>query len=520
MAHVILTWPLVAFFVQQEWPAPYVVSLAHMKSSRYWIALPVLLLPLSRSYSQCSSGYIGTPHTSSFFNAMLDPDGDRYITETGASFTSGTTEAAEFELIPTSVTGWVPLVDVSEASGDITPACGNADLITDDDGGDFAYYNVIDPTPSLPTSGDEYILFRFRLAKAPNGSFGYNFLIDTDQAYGQGIDGNTVCGNRGFEREVQFANAGGKKGVSVYDIDGSTTFSRTLCSQCVADTDVQFACAASSGTCLTDNPTFVTVPVPMVHLGVGSDINTTTFYVAMATANSGNATSVLGGNGATDMGAISETSSGCTECAGLTGCAEFDCQSQCINTAYEASLPLTFAGFSALPVNAGVRLQWSTGSGGGNAYFTVQHSMDGREWTDVKRVSAHSLKDEVRVYTFFHDRPARGSNYYRIRQTEFGGKTVYTDIRALELTAASESTLEVAPTLVTNGSIRVTLSRSTTAQGEIPVSVYNMSGRRVLTRMAEPNASVLIDTDGLAGGMYTVRTDDGVASEYRRFVKQ
>ena len=173
------------------------------------------------SYAQCTAGAITKAHSSSTYDLMLDPDSDGYITETGSAFPNGTTEMSEFEILPNSITGWVEIQDVSETDSDITPNCGNSDLIQDDDGGDFAFYNIIDPTPLVPSGGDEYIIFRFRLAKSPNGNFGYNFLVDNDAAYGSGTDINSICGNRGFEREVQFANAGGKKGVSVYDVDGN-----------------------------------------------------------------------------------------------------------------------------------------------------------------------------------------------------------------------------------------------------------------------------------------------------------
>ena len=120
--------------------------------------------------------YQGAPKQ--FTDPPCGTNGDGYITNSGSAFTSGSTELAEFEAIPNSTTGWVEITDVNERDSDINPNCGNPDLIQDDDGGDFAYFNIVDPTPTNPSSGDEYILLRFRLAQSPNGNFGYNFLFE------------------------------------------------------------------------------------------------------------------------------------------------------------------------------------------------------------------------------------------------------------------------------------------------------------------------------------------------------
>ena len=63
-------------------------------------------------------GNVTTAHTNPAFDALLDPDADGFVTESGAAFLSGTTEADEFEVIASSVTGWVEIFDSNEAGND------------------------------------------------------------------------------------------------------------------------------------------------------------------------------------------------------------------------------------------------------------------------------------------------------------------------------------------------------------------------------------------------------------------
>lgn len=460
-------------------------------------------------------------HASAVYDAYLDPDGDGFITESGTPFTNGTTEAGSFELIDASVSGWVKLIDISEVSGDVTPVCGNADLITDDDGSDFAYYNIIDPTPGTPSSGDEFMLFRFRLSKAPNGSFGYNFLIDSDMTYGPGIDANSTCGNQGFEREVQFANAGGKKGVSVYDVDGSTTFTSTLCGQCVSNLDAQVACAASSGGCNTPTPSFITFPVSLVHLGIPSNTNTNTLYIASGTANSGNATSVLGGKNASDIGALDANSTGCTSCSSLSGCELFDCRTDCINAALLSTLPVTFAGFSVVATAGGHRLQWTTQRETDNAYFSVEQSTDGRQWHSVTRLPGAGTSTEPITYTYVHAGSAGKGSYYRIRQVDYDGTFSFSPVQYLSngRTSAANRQLIVYPTLVQDGQLYLNLAQLKPVQPPTFI-ITDTNGKTQSHHQGGGSGILTMDVSGLPAGTYFIRPVKSAVVSAGRFIKQ
>ncbi len=497
-----------------------------MKPSNY---LPPVLILLylwpQLNYAQTPvPGAVSTAAGTGAYSTYLDPDADGWITTSGAAFTGGTTEAVEFEPIPASVTGWIELVDVSETNSDVNPGCGNADLITDDDGGDFAYYNIVDPTPTSPTSGDEVMLIRFRLANTPNGSFGYNFLFDTDMTYGGGIDTNGICGNQGFEREVQFANGGGKKGVSVYNVDGSDTRISTICGQCITEAEVQRANAASGGGCPVANnktPTLTTFPVPLVHLGIPSDVDVTTLYVAAGTANSGNGTSVLGGGNASDIGAIDLDNAGCPACATQTGCALFDCQTDCVNAAFITSnLPVTLTGFSVVATAGGHRLQWTTEGEENNAGFYVEHSTDGVRWKDLARLPGGGTTGERKTYNYLHFTPEPGANYYRLRQEDYDGTSSTSPVRYLggPAAGANDDAFRVYPTVVADG-ILYARAAAPAPGDRHAYTIVDTSGKPYYSKTVTDPGTVAMDLGTLPAGAYFIRLEDGRSVRTRRFVK-
>lgn len=478
----------------------------------FWFLLS--LISIESACAQCIPGNITKIHSSAEYDALLDPDGDSYITETGGSFTSGTTELVEFEIIPNSTTGWIAMQDIGETDSDITPNCGNPDLVQDDDGGDFAFYNIIDPTPANPSDGDEYILIRFRLAKSPNGNFGYNFLVDTDAAYGAINDGNSTCGNMGFEREIQFANAGGKKGVSVYDIDGNTDFNSTLCSQCVSANDVQEACAASSGNCATSDPQFITFPLPLSHIGVASDVSTSDFFISTATANSGNATSVLGGGSVTDMGAIDGANTGCP-CTGLTGCDLFDCQTNCINSAF-TSLPVELLYFNATNIEGAANLKWATVSEIDNSHFEIEHSMDGINFRKLSEIQGNGNSLATIEYGFTHEKLEQGMNYYRLKQLDFDGAFEFSSIEAVSFRGKETKRFTILPNIATNN-VRVKLFGI--EQEDIHLYIFDSMGRKIKSENFKRMNSLNLNIEELPLGNYYMQIRVGETVLVQRFLK-
>ena len=71
----------------------------------------------------------------------------------------------------------------------------------------------------------------------------------------------------------------------------------------------------------------------------------------------------------------------------------------------------------------GVLVQWSTASQVNNDYFDVQKSIDGYEWKDGVRMPGAGNSNSQIDYSWFDASPSWGVSYYRLKQTDYDGKS-------------------------------------------------------------------------------------------------
>ena len=449
------------------------------------------------------------------YAAMLDPNGDGYITKSDVApqtpFSSGTTEAAEFEVIPNAVSGWIEIFDVAEANGDITPACSNVDIVEDADGGGIGYWTTVDPTPTAPTSGDETILFRVRIANRYSGNFGYNFLVSNDGLYGA-ADANAIPGNRGFEVEVQFSSGGNDKGVSAWDIDNATAPSSIACASCVALDDVQQAQAFVAGGCTSGAPTFVTFPLPLSYLGVGSDVDPVDLFIGLATAASGNNTSILGGGNVKDYGAFDDTQNA-TTCPDESGAGLFDCLMAEAYVAQQTALPVTLVAFAGERVDGVDHLAWAAVDERDFDRYDVERSGDGRTWSVVGSVAGAGADGELVDYAFAYAPPAGVSSYYRLRAVDLDGTADLSRVIAVAGPPTRGGDLTAAPN-PTLGLLRVGLADA----GAGATYALTAADGREVRRGPLPGAGIVLDVADLPAGAYGLNARDGGRLIARRVV--
>ena len=227
----------------------------------------------------------------------LNPNGDGFITSTGAAFT-GPSDETQFELPFIAVQQYAaePGADNQYAAG-----CEFYELVNSPSSdADAGYYYYSDPD-GVPENGDELIFFRFRLARFSNGSTAFSFLIDTDYRFGfdgPEADPNAVPGNPGFEKEVAvFNNTGTSGGVRVWDADG--TANPTITSfQASISTNYQVSYALNQEAGCSQVPVFVDMFVPFSALGISP-----ARQIRMVVAVNENIDSSLGG-GASDIGGV------------------------------------------------------------------------------------------------------------------------------------------------------------------------------------------------------------------------
>ena len=97
---------------------------------------------------------------------------------------------------------------------------------------------------------------------------------------------------------------------------------------------------------------------------------------------------------------------------------------------FNAVLPITLLSQQLVIKNLGIDFKWTTASEENNSHFTVDHSIDGKNFTELGRIEANFERSGNKDYIFSHYSPIRGINYYRLNQFDLDGKKTTFDVLA------------------------------------------------------------------------------------------
>ena len=120
------------------------------------------------------------------------------------------------------------------------------------------------------------------------------------------------------------------------------------------------------------------------------------------------------------------------------------------------NLPIELISFTGEKIDERkVRLLWSTASEQNNDYFTVYRSLDTQLWQEVGTLPGAGTSQSRIDYELVDVSPFTGTNYYKLRQTDFDGTSVDSDVIAVDVDVGDK--LAVFPNPVASGqTIRAT----------------------------------------------------------------
>lgn len=160
-------------------------------------------------------------------------------------------------------------------------------------------------------------------------------------------------------------------------------------------------------------------------------------------------------------------------------------------------------------------LKWMTAQEQNVAYYEVERSSDGRNWSVIGEVEATN-KSGQQQYQFTDDEPVMGMNFYRIRELATDDKFSFSDIQTVKVVTEQQE-FEVYPNPTTDlTTIAYQLDRPTA----VSIELYDVSGRRIAHPVDEKvkeagTYQVDIQAGQFPKGLYIVmlRTKNGVLSK-------
>ncbi|MCW3070882.1 MAG: hypothetical protein JWO44_772 [Bacteroidetes bacterium] len=170
-------------------------------------------------------------------------------------------------------------------------------------------------------------------------------------------------------------------------------------------------------------------------------------------------------------------------------------------------LPVELLSFEANLDVSKVLVKWVTATETNNDYFTLERSQDGTTFEEVLKVDGQGSSSAVHEYMETDFNPYEGVSYYRLKQTDFNGVFVYSNIVPVEYHANGDFGFSIFPNPGNASDVKIQLNA---AKGqEILVVVRDIRGREFYSKVMvieTANGQIeAIDSDhNIAPGVYLV----------------
>lgn len=139
-----------------------------------------------------------------------------------------------------------------------------------------------------------------------------------------------------------------------------------------------------------------------------------------------------------------------------------------------APLPVSLISFNAKKLSEKINLVWSTATEINNSHFELERSVNGQEFSTIATVQGAGNSNQVLNYSVTDEQPAKGINYYRLKQTDFNGDYSYSKIIAQENSAAGFEIVKMG-----TSEEQVTLALYSDETGYVTMELIDMSGKCV-----------------------------------------
>jgi len=172
----------------------------------------------------------------------------------------------------------------------------------------------------------------------------------------------------------------------------------------------------------------------------------------------------------------------------------------CFSAVSTSTLPIELLRFSATAKDTRVQLDWVTTSEINNDYFNVERSADGIHFNSILEMNGAGNSTKTLSYSIVDNTPLEGWSYYRLKQTDYDGKTSYSETVAEEFNTRNDFKLEIYP----NPFSEETVFHATKDLKDITIVVSNSHGRIVKEIKNISGRTCTLNCENLPSGIYFV----------------
>ncbi len=182
-----------------------------------------------------------------------------------------------------------------------------------------------------------------------------------------------------------------------------------------------------------------------------------------------------------------------------------------VNFAITTAIPVELVSFTALVVDNGILLSWSTATETNNAGFTIERGTDSENFSEIDFIAGKGTTTETQIYSYLDNSVKTGKYYYRLKQTDYDGTFKYLNVVSAEVGLPTKFVLEQNYPNPFNPTTKI--SWQTPVAGWQTLKIYDALGNEVTTLVNEFKEAGVheleFDASNLASGIYLYKLTAG-----------
>jgi len=177
-------------------------------------------------------------------------------------------------------------------------------------------------------------------------------------------------------------------------------------------------------------------------------------------------------------------------------------------------LPVNLDKFLVYPQRGKVLVDWTTTTEENSQSFTVERSVDGKNFDPVSRVPAAGQSATPKKYSVTDASPLKGTSYYRLLQTDLDGRMKLSEVKKIVNVNGPSFDVKLSST-----GAMVTITMTSSVSGKVALRVFDMHGREVEAKSWAVNAGNTQGQIRLSRGSYILNfTNDLQESMVRKII--
>ncbi|GJM36511.1 MAG: hypothetical protein DHS20C18_55120 [Saprospiraceae bacterium] len=139
-------------------------------------------------------------------------------------------------------------------------------------------------------------------------------------------------------------------------------------------------------------------------------------------------------------------------------------------------LPVELMYFDAAIRQQFVTVNWATAKEENNNYFSLERSIDGRDFEEISRLQGAGNANTINNYQFVDKNPKPGTNYYRLKQVDFDGQFEYSRVVSVDFKNETLNIMHLAPNPL-NDFLEITMTQELAEGAQF--YIFDLNGKMV-----------------------------------------